>query len=173
MEELEQILRSHGAKYPLMEPTDAVKLIYQNEFGGGHLIRDPEKCLQRLRQEYRVTPQKEDTLLEPIGNGMVRVMLEAMDANGYSLEALGKIFLQSAGAHQGNLPVFLQKLELLRKVTKAGVFGFTSEALEEYLAEYKKAGYPMVSHSRRYREAYHPAYRVVEQKLVSMIDICK
>ena len=165
MEELEQILRSHGAKYPLMEPTDAVKLIYQNEFGGGHLIRDPEKCLQRLRQEYANTPRKEGTLLEPIGNGMVRVMLGAMDAGGYTLEQLGQAFFQSARAHRGSLPAFQQKLELLRRVTADGVFGFSSEELNVYLAEYEKAGCPMVSHSPRYREAYRPAYRIVQEDL--------
>ena len=40
MFELERILRQHADSYPLLQPTDAVKLIYQNEFGGGHLIRD-------------------------------------------------------------------------------------------------------------------------------------
>ena len=45
METLALILASHAERYPLMEPTDAVKLIYQNEFGGGHLIRDEESCL--------------------------------------------------------------------------------------------------------------------------------
>ena len=39
MFELEAILKIHVKRYPLMQPTDAVKLIYQNEFGGGHLIR--------------------------------------------------------------------------------------------------------------------------------------
>ena len=37
---MKTILLTHAARYPLMEPRDAVKLIYQNEFGGGHLIRD-------------------------------------------------------------------------------------------------------------------------------------
>ena len=52
MEELKAILITHAKRYPLMQPTDAVKLIYQNEFGGGHLIRDEEICLNYLRQEY-------------------------------------------------------------------------------------------------------------------------
>ena len=38
MEELKQILQEHAKRYPLMQPRDVVKLIYQNEFGGGHLI---------------------------------------------------------------------------------------------------------------------------------------
>ena len=45
MEELKVILITHANRYPLMQPQDAVKLIYQNEFGGGHLIRDEEACL--------------------------------------------------------------------------------------------------------------------------------
>ena len=162
MATLEKILYSHAKRYPLMEPTDAVKLIYQNVFGGGHLIRDPDACCQALRQEYENTPQKRSApLLERIGNGMVRVMLNAMDACGYSPEQLGSDFIRSSGEHRGNLTGFLIKLDILRKVTAAGAFSFTSEELEEYLEAYKKAGYPMVSHSQRYRDAYKPAYRIV------------
>lgn len=53
MEELKAILMAHAKKYPLMHPTDAVKLIYQNEFGGGHLIRDEQACLNFLYREYK------------------------------------------------------------------------------------------------------------------------
>ena len=49
---LQDILLAHAKRYPQMRPTDAVKLIYQNEFGGGHLIRDEEAVLNYLRQEY-------------------------------------------------------------------------------------------------------------------------
>ena len=38
--ETEKLLRTHATQYPLSEPCDAVKLLYQNEFGGDHLI-DP------------------------------------------------------------------------------------------------------------------------------------
>ena len=50
--EPEAILKSHAKRYPLMQPRDAVKLIYQNEFGGGYLIQDEHACLNYLRQEY-------------------------------------------------------------------------------------------------------------------------
>lgn len=167
MENLEQILRSHAKKYPLMEPQDAVKLIYQNVFGGGHLIRDPEACRRALQQEYEATPQIPCTpLLESIGNGTVRVMLNALDASGYSIERLGCDFIRSSQEHRGDLRGFLAKLDVLRRVTASGAFGFTPEALEDYLAEYEKAGYPMVSHSRQYRDAYRPAYRIVQQRLL-------
>lgn len=46
-----------------------------------------------------------------------------------------------------------------------GVFAFQAAELEKYLSEYKKRGYPAVSHSEEYREAYLPAYRVVKESI--------
>ena len=167
METLEQVLLRHAKKYPLMEPTDAVKLIYQNVFGGGHLIKDPAACRCALQHEYEALQQDPRApLLETIGNGMVRVMLNALDASGYSIRQLGYDFVRSSQEHQGSLQGFLLKLDILRKVTATGVFSFTSEELETYLEAYKQAGYPMVSHSQQYRDAYKPAYRILQQKIL-------
>lgn len=169
---MKSILLAHARQYPLLEPTDAVKLIYQNEFGGGHLIRDKEACLEFLHREYASVDQQEDLpLLEVIGNGMVRVQLAALDAHGFTVSALGAAFLRSAENHRGTIEVFRRKLSLLRQVTAAGQMPFSLEALDDYLAEYEAAGFPAVSHSERYRRAYRPAYRVVERSsLKNVID---
>ena len=160
MFELENILRTHARRYPLMQPTDAVKLIYQNEFGGGHLIRDEESCLRYLRAEYASAEKDPHApLYEPIGNGIVRVNLAAVKEA--DLEWIGKRFIRSAFQHTGSLDRFLQKLEVLRQLTGEGIFSFSAEALERYLGQYAQAGYPMVSHSEVYRQQYHPAYRIV------------
>ena len=164
MEELRAILISHAKQYPLMQPTDAVKLIYQNEFGGGHLIRDEQACLNYLRREY-ADLEKDPTapLYEDIGNGIVRVNLAAVKPE--DLEQLGKDFISSAAKHKGTLDSFLNKLEVLRTLTAEGVFTFGVDALKAYLSEYKAAGYPAVSHDEIYRIAYKPAYRIVLCKL--------
>lgn len=167
METLEQVLRRHASKYPMMQPIDAVKLIYQNVFGGGHLIRDPASCRIALQREYENTQQEPHApLLESIGNGMVRVMLNAMDSSDYTVQQLGDDFIRSSQEHTGNLSGFLIKLDILRKLADFGVFSFTSEELEAYLEEYKNAGYPMVSHSAQYRKAYKPAYRIVQERIL-------
>lgn len=160
MEELEQILREHAKRYPLMQPCDAVKLIYQNEFGGGHLIRDEQACLNYLRREY-ADLEKDPTapMYEDIGNGIVRVNLAAVREE--ALEQLGQDFIASAAKHKGTLDSFLNKLEVLISLTADGVFTFDADALNAYLSEYKAAGYPAVSHSPEYRQAYNPAYRVI------------
>lgn len=160
MKELESILICHARRYPHMQPEDAVKLIYQNEFGGGHLIRDEEACLEYLRGEY-ASIQKDDAvpLYEDIGNGIVRVNLAAVDEP--ELERLGQAFIRSAAERQGAVSAFRKKLAVLRRVTGTGIFSFSAKQLEDYLAQYEAAGFPPVSHSRIYREVYHPAYRVV------------
>ena len=160
MEELEQILREHAKRYPLMQPTDAVKLIYQNEFGGGHLIRDEEACLNYLRREY-ADLEKDPTapMYEDIGNGIVRVNLAAVKPE--DLEQLGKDFIRSAAEHTGTMDSFLRKLDVLRKLTVEGIFSFDSQELENYLFKYRSQSYPIVSHSEAYREEYRPAYRII------------
>ena len=160
MEELRAILIAHAKRYPLMQPTDAVKLIYQNEFGGGHLIRDEEACLNYLRREY-ASVEKDPTapLYEDIGNGIVRVNLAAVKPE--DLEQLGKDFIRSAAEHTGTMDSFLRKLDVLKKLTVEGIFSFDSQELENYLFKYRNQSYPVVSHSEAYREEYRPAYRII------------
>ena len=64
--------------------------------------------------------------------------------------------------HKGTLSGFLAKLSVLEELTRQGVFSFDSQALSAYLETYQQAGYPAVSHSEIYRNAYRPAYRVVQ-----------
>lgn len=161
MKTLQDILLAHAKRYPKMQPTDAVKLIYQNEFGGGHLIRDEQACLNYLRREYESVEKNADMpRYEDIGNRIVRVNLAAVPET--DLEKLGQAFIRSAEKHKGSLDSFREKLAVLTELTERGVFAFGADELNAYLAEYAKAGYPAVSHSPEYRQAYKPAYRIVQ-----------
>ena len=163
MEELRQVLITHANRYPLMQPTDAVKLIYQNEFGGGHLIRDEQACMDYLRREYDKIPKDPSLpLYEKIGNGMARIQLAAVKPE--ALEQLGRDFIRSAAEHTGSKARFLQKLDVLRQLTAAGHFCFGMVELECYLSEYIQTGCPVVSHSEQYRQNYAPAYRILKRR---------
>ena len=48
---MKEILLEHFHRYPQMQLQDAVKLLYQSEFGGGHMITSPEKSLKSLEDE--------------------------------------------------------------------------------------------------------------------------
>ena len=162
MEELRRVLLAHASKYPMMKPTDAVKLIYQNEFGGGHLIKDVTGCMNYLFQEYDAITKSEDSpLYESIGNGLVRVHLSAVRKD--QLELLGSAFIRSASAHQGNSERFFEKLEVLKVLASQGTYSFGFRELQQYLTQYVAAGCPAVSHSEVYRQQYRPAYRVIRR----------
>ena len=161
---MRSILLAHAARYPKMEPRDAVKLLYQNEFGGGHMIPDEEKCLSYLESEYcSISPASGIPILEDIGSGFFRVNLAALDAQGITPKELGYAFIRSSSLHLGNKEEFLKKLQLLRELAAEGKMPFSLYDLDVYLADYEKSGYPPVSHSDAYRQAYSPAYRVVRK----------
>ena len=166
-EEIRAILISHAKKYPGMMPTDAVKLIYQNEFGGGHMIRDEKACLAYLNSEYESTPQDGGALTDDIGNGIVRVSLSALDSAGISPALLGKIFIESASRISGDLDSFKEKLSVLVSLSHEGIFEFETSELEDYLSEYAALGFPAVSHSESYRKLYRPSYRIVLHDLLT------
>lgn len=169
MEELKKILAEHARRHPCMAPRDAVKLIYQNEFGPGHLIRDEQEVLRYLLAERSaVTVDTAEPALESIGNGLVRVPLAAWNEEEYPSETLIRDFIRSAALHQGNMERFMTKLDALRELCRQGMFSFSHETLEEYLVLYIAQGCPAVSHSAEYKDTYLPAYRVVRQDCLSL-----
>lgn len=166
MSDIIRTLAEHAARYPLMLPTDAVKLLFQSEFGGGHLIADSDSCRKYLLDEYAaVAHDAEAPRYERICGGFVRVNLAALDAE--ELEQLLDSFIASSNSHAGDESRFLAALdELCTRFDEIG-FLFTKEELAAYIDMYIEAGIRPVSHSERYREAYHPSYRVVKEEYLS------
>lgn len=163
---IQDILQLHANRYPLMQPGDAVKLLFQNEFGIGHLIPDRMIFAERLISEYKQTEIIPGIpLFEPIGNGLIRVMLNSPDRKQINLEGLTQACFQTAEHCSGSAVSFKQKLELLQSECALGLFGFDTDELTRYLTKYEKEGYPPVSHSKIYHDAYHPSYRVVAESL--------
>ena len=158
---MEQILRSHFARYPAMTPQDAVKLLYQSAFGPGHLIADPAYAQRRLEEEYTAVPAGDGPLLEDIGGGFARLYLPAAKGQNLPVSAIFARFSAASTAECGGMPAFAAGLILLEGLARQGAAPFSAEALSQYLAPYRAQGCPMVSHSEVYRQHYHPAYRVV------------
>src|SRR5690606_24132834 len=113
--ELERILTEHYRRYPRMQVQDAVKLIYQNEFGGGHLVSDREGSLARLRDEYASVTGRDSELsvgkgdhaavplFEDIGNGLCRINLAGLGRYPVSLETVNNFFIHTANTHRGGI----------------------------------------------------------------------
>ncbi len=162
---LEDVLLQHFDQYPRMEPQDAVKLIYQQEFGPGHLIKDEKKALEFLRQEMAGAgePLPGETLYESIGNGLCRLNLRPCKAKGIPAEDILRLFVETARSVQGDKKNFAAGIRVLQKLADVDETPFDPLLLDIFLAKYPKSC-PAVHHSDAYRLAYQPAYRVVSQK---------
>ena len=169
--QLSQVLLRHASRYPLMEPADAVKLVYQSVFGGGHLIADPEASLLRLTSERAATSARTDAPFVEIGNKRVRMHLAVSALSVLPDTLLNRMFVLSAAEPAGDASQFREALNLLFSLVKTGVFRFGEDAFSDYLRPYIASGCPMVSHSETYRRAYRPAYRVVDARYAQILPV--
>lgn len=172
MSDTEEIICEEARRYPYMEPQDVVKLIYQNEFGAGHFVKDEEQSMERLLEEYyRVCHDKDLPLFERIGNGYVRCNFDSIKMKEELLPYLNGSFLLSAREGQGTKESFQRKLALLCRQAEKGLFRFGEAQLRSYLSSYEKAGFPIVSHSENYRKVYGPSYRVIRERFVRLFPL--
>lgn len=150
-----------------------VKLVYQSEFAGGHLIADSEESEKRIAEERRVAQAGGAPLFafEPIGGELCRLHLNAPEAAGFSDATINRFFIHTAAAVNGDVARFEQKLNVLLQCYREGMLPFDAEEAAGYIALLKAAGYPPVSHSDAYREAYKPAYRVVSTQYRDFAEV--
>lgn len=166
MDDLTDILLLHANRYPLLQPIDAVKLVFQNECGPGHLIADPVKALAALKKECSTIPAISSPRCDPLGNGLCRVDLRLLRQYDITPDELFSWFFQTAEQHHGDKNRLSRKLDLLSQLTQAGKLPFDFQELSQFLTQYRAAGMPAVSHSPDYRNAYFPVYRVVYERLL-------
>ena len=157
---MKALLLRQFKKYPKMQLCDAVKLVYQNTFGGGHMIHNEADSLRRLNDEYAaVRKSSEGTVFEGIGNGLCRLHLHAL--HGISIATVNRFFVLSANAVRGSVSRFEENITVFMRCCETHELPFDVEDVKRYINVLKADGYPPVSHSAAYRAAYHPAYRVV------------
>lgn len=166
LEELRSILLQHHRRYPDMAIEDMIKLIYQNEFAGGHLITDETTSLARLSEETRAlradAPEPAgQTVFEDIGNGLKRLNLWAIADSGIGLHTINRFFVSTANSWRGSISSLEKKLQFFSELCASGKLPYAPSEVAAHLATYRDQGYPAVSHSDVFRNSYHPAYRVV------------
>ena len=153
-----EILLEEKKRHPAAEARDLCKLLYQSEFGAGHMAMDAEAGLARLRAECAACGAGEDEPFTDVGGGLVRLHLRALPALKLRLETVNGLFAQAC-APRGSVAGLEEKLNTLRE--SAAGLGLRPEDVDAEIASWRAAGYPALSHSQTYRTLYHPAYRLV------------
>ena len=148
--------------HPFAQPQDYIKLIFQSEFGPGHLVADRNFSHNRLTDEWNSVkdlPQEEN---QDIGGGYIRLCIKGIGEQ--QLSAVNTAFVTSANEKSGSEAGFLAKLDIFIAMAEEDVFDFSAlqakQAAEEYLAQ----GIKPTSHTKIYHRHYTPAYRVVKKE---------
>lgn len=169
------LLKKHFANTPRMEPQDAVKLAYQSAFGCGHLLPAQERCARMIENEMGATAEDENE--QPftlIGNGLCRLNLASPPVRALGAEMIARMMQASdevVRRRNDNTDRFEEALSLVEALAQAGEAPFSLQDFQAYLADYRSQGCPVVSHTPAYREAYHPAYRVVLSDCAQLMQV--
>lgn len=156
---------------PLAQPQDFVKRLYQSELGGGHMISDEQACMTYLQQEVSGLSEKQlqEDIFEPMEGDFCLMNLSAVKA--VSVELIGRIFIESAKEVAPDaMERFQQKLSVLQALCEERPehFAFSPADLAAYVQSFSESGMPLLRHSEAYRQAYHPAYRVVRREFAEL-----
>ncbi|MCL2874149.1 MAG: hypothetical protein FWE29_04375 [Defluviitaleaceae bacterium] len=166
---MKKIIVNEMLKYPKSKALDILKLIYQNEFGCGHLVKDESYCLQMLEDELKTVTESADALFEPIGNGYSRLNLSAAKKAKIPASLIARLFYLSANRCDGEAKGFLENVKQLKILCEQNELPFSMPEIESFINEWTKSGCKPFSHSDKYRESYNPAYRVILSKYENII----
>lgn len=173
---LSGVIMQQCAKYPAMQVQDLLKLVYQNEFGCGHMVTDTAHSLEMITNEVRKLSA--DALVgdvfEYIGNNLCRLNLRVLQQTTLAPETLNSFFMLTANKPMGSHHGFEAKAAELITLCENGAIPFDANEVTQALAESRISGHPPQRHSEEYRTAYKPAYRVVNKTFCDFIELfCK
>ena len=163
-------LLDYVARYPLCQPQDAYKLLYQSAFGCEHLLKDEAGAVGMIAREAADRADSSLPLVEPLDGDFVRVSL-AWIGEGLKPETLGRLFVLSAEHREDGLAAFMDKLATLMELTRRGKMPFTPEQLDGVVDPLTWANFPPCHHSEAFREAYRPSYRVLRREYAAFLPL--
>ncbi len=163
---IEHYLDAHLASHPEAEAQDVMKFCHQAFFGPGHMLEDENWARIMFFEEYGISRSGGRVLYENLSDRFCRVDLSAWKEMGFDGELLFSIFSASCtvGAAGMEYP-FMQLLSGCSQTIRTK-HPHLYHPWMDYLDSYLGQGVRPVRHSIRYRNAYTPAYRVVERALL-------
>ena len=135
-------------------------ILHQAALGSEHAIPDRAAAQERLEHELaELEGEWNEPLIDPISvdRQIVRVHLRPFAAQDRKVETLLQAFIRTARAYRGDLQTLVDYWSI------ATSLGYHPAAeMDTFMSLMQAQGYPAVHHSLKYRQLYHPAYRVVK-----------
>jgi len=148
-----------------MRARDAYKLLYQGVFGVGHIMSPGAwDYLHSESAALDIMDHLEDPMLEEaaLDGSIVRVNLRPFLREGYSLVKLMEAMRQSDIA--GSPAAFLEGWDAFAELVWSGKLNFNYSEVDDLNKMLDRFKPQPMHHTQQYRDAYHPAYRVVRRR---------
>lgn len=165
---LQKILEDQFRKYRNVQVQDVYKLLYQGTFGPEHAVN--EKSGENLYEEFeKAKLNKTESILERISPSFLiyRVNIRPYKFFGGSKEMLFEWFHESSKIKEVGTQGFLAFWAMFKKINKEENY-FPAKELENFENKYiiGKKKLPVMSHSKQYKKANDPSYRVVNYRII-------
>ena len=156
--------------YPGSTLQDIYKSFYQEHFGPGHIISDTASVRRYLMKELSEMGEIQSPYFEPTGcqGDYVRVYLSAVADSLITAEQLLDAFVRSANSRQESTVSWLEKWQAIVSIILANKMELEGFVNDLPLLTEAARNSQAVHHSRRYNEAYHPHYRIVERSIFEL-----
>lgn len=168
--DLQAMMSSHFLRYPDMELQDMIKLLYQENYGGGHLIKNRSYALKRLIEEMDRIKTQEGHMLEALGENICRLDLHAVKGK-LRPETINGLFVDTANTHIGTDSDFEAAIRVLEQMILDGSLPYDLNQLQRIMADLRDKNYPPMHHSHVYNKTYQPAYRLISKELTRYLQV--
>jgi len=118
-------------------------------------------------------PGPDEPVIDPIASDgrIVRVHLRAFVQHKGDTARLAQAFVQTANTYHGSREVLAAAWKQVTELAEAGGLPFTADAARKFGQAMAANGYPAAHHSEKFRQLYHPAYRVIAREFVAGLRI--
>ena len=169
---MKETILAHVTAHPSMTEQDMIKLCYQAVFGAEHLLTDRAKALAYFEYEWNNTPEKEMPLFEPLSIRYARIHLAAWKHQRLPADWLFRIFYMTASSPSGASDSDLNTLlDVIDELADQKSLPFAAAEWRAARNNYLRNGGGAVHHSEKYRNAEHPAYRVIDRRYIALIPL--
>ncbi len=168
-----EIILLHLSWYPLMQPRDVYKLIYQGVMGMEHLISSPDGFIKYLAEEFEpLLPEPTGRLFEPIrpDQTLLRINLRPYKALQIGVDKLISPLLETARAFLGD-PSQLQAewMGFAQSCEQGQIPNFEVAEIHQFTTWLEGLGFPALHHSEVYNREYQPAYRLISAQFAHQL----
>jgi hypothetical protein len=157
-----ELVDVHKKMRPEMRARDAYKLLFQGVYGVGHLMGPGVwDYLQREAKSLEAKDQPGELLMESVSMdcSVVRVNLRPFITKDYPLIQLMEAMRNSE--IKGKPSDFLELWDTFVELVWSGQLDFDQEEVGTVNKSLNRDKPQPMHHTQQYRDAYHPAYRVI------------